>query len=49
MTSNQADARFLRVILVALVGATLATGFMAVVTTVRALPSHAVEQMPDGR
>jgi hypothetical protein len=49
MTTNQADARFLRVILVALVGATLVTGLMAVVTTVRALPGQVIEQTPDAR
>ena len=49
MIANEADARFLRVILIGLVGATLITGMMAVVTTVRALPGLAIEQTPDGR
>jgi hypothetical protein len=49
MIAREADARFLRVILFGLVGATLVTGTMAVVTTVRALPGHTVEQTPDAR
>ncbi len=43
MIAKEADARFLRAILIGLVGATLITGTMAVLTTVRALPSHSVE------
>ena len=44
MIVKEADARFLRVILIGLVGATLITGAMAVFTTVRALPNQVVSQ-----
>ena len=49
MIVKEADTRFLRVILVGLVGATLITGAMAVLTTVRALPNQAVVQQPQVR
>jgi len=46
MIVKEADARFLRVILIGLVGATLITGAMAVFTTVRALPNQPAVQQP---
>jgi hypothetical protein len=46
MIAKEADARFLRAILIGLVGATLITGMMAVLTTVRALPTHTVDTTP---
>lgn len=49
MIVKEADARFLRVILIGLVGATLITGAMALFTTVRALPNQPVAQQPQAR
>jgi len=46
MIAREADARFLRAILIGLVGATLITGMMAVLTTVRALPTQTVATAP---